>query len=228
MASFFRKLNFLERRRQKEAELQEELQFHLQEEAEQRKGRGVAQETAQREARLSLGNIALLTEETRAAWSWTWLGQLLQDLRYTVRSMFANKAFTGLAMLSLALGIGANTAIFSFMDAILLRSLPVQHPESLVQQNETLFSSVFGYQGAGRLNLTVNEPADTANGEYVSGQYFAGLGQPAGLSSRDQVCSIVVVWHSTERPSGDCRRDHHIGECGDPCGVPAGSHGISN
>src|SRR5215831_12866113 len=58
--------------------------------------------------------------------------QLVQDLRYAVRSMFANKTFTGLAMLSLALGIGANTAMFSFMDAILLRSLPVQHPESLV------------------------------------------------------------------------------------------------
>jgi predicted permease len=144
--------------------------------------------------------------------------QLLQDIRYAVRSMFANKTFTALAMLSLALGIGANTAMFSFMDAILLRSLPVQHPESLVtlswhtqkpqsrgmnrhddsfvdpdgggftggffaypafdllQNNASMFSSVFGYQGAGSLNLIVKGQADIANGEYVSGEYFNGLG----------------------------------------------------
>jgi predicted permease len=144
--------------------------------------------------------------------------QLFQDLRYAVRSMFANKTFTALALLSLALGIGANTAMFSFMDAILLRSLPVQNPEALVtlswhtqkpqsrgmnrhddsfvdpdgggftggffaypafellQKNEALFSSVFGYQGAGNLNLIIRGHADVANGEYVSGEYFNGLG----------------------------------------------------
>jgi predicted permease len=218
MGSFFRKLNYWRRRRQKDAELQEELQFHLDEETEERQIRGLSHEQAQREARRSLGNVALLQEDTRAAWSWIFLEQFLQDLRYAVRSMLANKTFMALAMLSLALGIGANTAIFSFMDAILLRSLPVPHPESLVtlswhtqrpqtrgmnrhddsfvdpsgggftggffaypafellQKNEALFSSVFGYQGAGTLNLRVNGQADTANGDYVSGEYFSGLG----------------------------------------------------
>ena len=68
----------------------------------------------------------------RAAWGWTLAEQFVQDLRYALRNMVSNKAFTALAILSLALGIGANTAIFSFMDSILLRSLPVDHPERLV------------------------------------------------------------------------------------------------
>ena len=68
-------------------------------------------------------------------WGWIFWEQLPQDLRYTVRTMMANRAFTALAVLSLALGIGANTAIYSFMDAILLRALPVSDPESLVVLN---------------------------------------------------------------------------------------------
>ncbi len=79
-----------------------------------------------------LGNLTLVAENTRAVWSWLWLEHLAQDVRYAFRSMVHNKAFTILAVLSLALGIGANTAIFSFMDSILLRPLPVPKPETLV------------------------------------------------------------------------------------------------
>jgi macrolide transport system ATP-binding/permease protein len=79
-----------------------------------------------------LGNLTLAAENARATWSWMWLERLGQDLRYARRSMFHNKAFTALAVLSLALGIGANTAIYSFMESILLRSLPVPDAESLV------------------------------------------------------------------------------------------------
>ena len=68
-------------------------------------------------------------------WGWTFGEQLLQDLRYALRAMLKNRRFTALAVLSLALGIGANTAIFSFMDAILLRSLPVSDPGSLAILN---------------------------------------------------------------------------------------------
>src|SRR2546421_1268843 len=66
---------------------------------------------------------------------WNLTEQILQDLRYSMRPLAANRAFTAMAALSLALGIGANTAIYSFMDAILLRALPVQNPESLVVFN---------------------------------------------------------------------------------------------
>jgi predicted permease len=135
MNSFFRKLQWLARRRDKEAELREELQFHLAEEAELRQAEGMAEEEAQYAARRELGNVTLVAEDTRAAWGWTLLDQLGQDLRYTFRTIAANRLFTLLAVSSLALGIGANTAIYSFMDSILLRSLPVSDPDSLVMLN---------------------------------------------------------------------------------------------
>ena len=135
MTSFFRKLRWLMRRPGKEAELQEELQFHLEEEAGEREAQGLAAEEARRAARRELGNVALVQEDTRAAWTWTFWEQLAQDIRYGPCTIAANKTFSAMAILSLALGIGANTAIFSFMDSILLRSLPVSDPESLVVFN---------------------------------------------------------------------------------------------
>ncbi len=135
MNSFLRKLSWLTQRQRKEAELHEELQFHLDEEAEQRQAEGLAKDEAQRRAGRDLGNITLLRENTRAMWGWTILEQLGQDLRYAFRTMASHRLFTLLAVSSLALGIGANTAIYSFMDAILLRSLPVSDPESLVVLN---------------------------------------------------------------------------------------------
>src|SRR5882724_3167816 len=135
MTSFFRKLSWLAQRRRKEDELREELQFHLDEEAEQRQAEGLARDQARWASGRDLGNVTLLKESTRAMWTWTLFEQLLQDLRYALRTMIGNRAFTALAALSLALGIGANTAIFSFMDSILLRSLPVSDPASLVVLN---------------------------------------------------------------------------------------------
>ena len=73
MSSLFRKLSWLARRRRKENELREELQFHLDEEAEQRQATGLADEAAQRAARRDLGNVTLLQEDTRAAWTWTFV-----------------------------------------------------------------------------------------------------------------------------------------------------------
>jgi len=132
MTRFFRKLRWLMRRPDKEAELQEELQFHVEEEAGERQAQGLTGEEARRAARRELGNVALVQEDTRAAWTWTFWEQLVQDVRYGLRTIAANKTFSAMAILSLALGIGANTAIFSFMDSILLRSLPVPDPQSLV------------------------------------------------------------------------------------------------
>ena len=123
MRTVFRKLGWLKNRRQKENELREELAFHLEEEG--------GADAARRE----LGNVTLVMEDTRAAWSWVWLEQFFQDVRYAGRTMLNNKTFTLLAALSLALGIGANTAIYSFLDALLLRSLPVPDPQSLVVLN---------------------------------------------------------------------------------------------
>src|SRR5262249_43816847 len=132
MKSFLRKMAWLTRRARKDAELQEELQFHLDEEADERRADGLTMEDARRAARLPLGNPALVREDPRAAWTLRLLEQFLQDLRYGARTLAANTSFSALAILSLALGIGANAAIFSFMDAFLMRSLPVPDPQSLV------------------------------------------------------------------------------------------------
>ena len=111
MISFFRKLHWQIRRAAKDAELREELQFHLEEEAEERKREGASEEEALWAARRELGNFAIVQESTREAWCFTVLEQFGQDLRFAMRAMLHNRAFTALAVLSLALGIGANTAV---------------------------------------------------------------------------------------------------------------------
>ena len=132
MMALFRKVLWWLQGRRKEEELREELQFHLAEEIEERRADGLPDVEAAWAARRDLGNTTLLREDARTLWSWTLFEQLAQDVRYGVRGMSANRMFTGLAALSLALGIGANTAIYSFMDSILLRSLPVADPASLI------------------------------------------------------------------------------------------------
>ena len=99
MTSFFRKLTWLMRRPDKEAELQEELQFHLEEEAGERQAQGLAAEEARRAARRELGNVALVQEDTRAAWTWTVAEQMVQDIRYGLRTIAANKTFSAMAIL---------------------------------------------------------------------------------------------------------------------------------
>ncbi len=132
MRAFLRRLAWWWHRRRKEAELREELEFHLAEEQEARRAGGMPDGLARQAARRDLGNVTLLREDTRRLWTWTPLEQLGQDVRYAVRTMARDRAFTALVALSLALGIGANTAIFSFMDAILWRALPVADPAALV------------------------------------------------------------------------------------------------
>src|SRR5207247_792474 len=116
MTSFFRKLRWLVRRRGREANLHEELQFHIDEEAEERASDGLAKEDAQRSARLDLGNLTSVKEETRSAWSWMWLEQLCQDLSYGVRVLRRAPAFTLGAVAVLALGVGVNLAELQIFD----------------------------------------------------------------------------------------------------------------
>ena len=94
MSAFFRKLSWLMRRRSREAELHEEIQFHLEEEARHLETQGLTQKEAERAARRDLGNVALTHEDTRAAWTWTWWDQLVQDVRSAWRAMAANKTFS--------------------------------------------------------------------------------------------------------------------------------------
>ena len=131
MIPFLRKLSWWAQRRGKEDELREELQFHLDEEAEERQADGLPADQARWAAHRDLGNVTLLQETTRTFWTFALFEQLGQDLRYALRSMINNRTFTALAALSLALGIGANIAIYSLLDSLLLRSLPASDTESL-------------------------------------------------------------------------------------------------
>jgi macrolide transport system ATP-binding/permease protein len=115
--------------------LREEMELHLAEKAAELEADGMTADRARAEARRRFGNLGLKQEESREIWMARFWSELGQDVRYGCRTMAANKAFSAVAVLSLALGIGANTAIFSFMDSILLRSLPVADPESLVLLN---------------------------------------------------------------------------------------------
>ncbi len=132
MNSFFRKLRWLTRRSDKEAELREELHFHLGQEAEQRQDDGLIQGEARWAARRELGNFALVQENTRAAWGWTRLEQFARDVDYGLRQVRGNPLFSAIAIATLALGIGGITAIFSACDAVLIRPLPYADADRLV------------------------------------------------------------------------------------------------
>src|SRR5262249_46951442 len=132
MSSFFRKLRWLMRRSDKEAELREELQFHLEEDAEAREDDGLTDDEARWAARRELGSLALVQENTRAASGWTRLEQFARDAGYGLRQVRRNPLFSGIAIATLALGIGGITAMFSVFDAVLLRPLPYADADRLV------------------------------------------------------------------------------------------------
>src|SRR5579871_3498233 len=130
-----RRLRYWMKSAKRSEALREEIDLHLAEKAAELEAGGMTAEGARAEARRRFGNVGLKHEESREIWMTRFLSELGQDIRYGCRTMTANKAFSALAVLSLALGIGANTAIYSFLESILLRSLPVADPESLVVLN---------------------------------------------------------------------------------------------
>ena len=120
------------RRLSKEQELAEEIQAHLAIEVNRRMDAGETPEEAERAARRQFGSRALVMEVTRGMWGCAWLESLAQDLKYALRTMRKSPGFTAVAILTLALGIGANTAVFSVIDAAVLRPLPFPDSGRLV------------------------------------------------------------------------------------------------
>jgi len=114
-------------------ELDDELRFHLEMQAADNAKSGMDATEASYAAARAFGGVAQVKERHREARSFAGIESIFQDLGYALRAMRHNPGFTATAVVSLALGIGANTAIFSLIDALLLRSLPVSHPERLVQ-----------------------------------------------------------------------------------------------
>src|SRR5918999_5902045 len=107
-------------RKRRDTDLDDEIAYDLALDAEERVRSGTSREEAERASRRDFGNVGLVKEGIREMWGWTSFERLGQDLRYGWRTLRKNPLFTSMAVLSLALGIGANTAIYSFMDAIFM------------------------------------------------------------------------------------------------------------
>jgi putative ABC transport system permease protein len=200
MTSWFRRLG----RRDRDGELGEEIRAHLEMAIRDRVDRGETRAQAEAAARRELGNVATIQEVTREMWGGMWLERLAQDLRYGVRLLRRNPGFTAVAILSLALGIGANTAIFQVINAVRLRTLPVPNPGEIaeirlvdptgmrgsfnswhpsltnpiweqIRERQQGFSSLLA-TGTATFNQATGGESRPAQGLWVSGELFSMLG----------------------------------------------------
>ena len=165
MTRLFRRLSTLFRWRQQEQDLRDELTAHVAMDAQERIDAGEPPDIARHAARRDFGNVARIAEDTRAAWGWTGVEQVLQDLRYAFRQLRRSPGFSAVVVATLALGIGGATAVFSVLQAVLLAPLPYEQPGQLVRF----------YQ---------QEPDKPATRSFLAGPHFAAL--------RDHAASFEV------------------------------------
>ncbi|HEY2017501.1 MAG TPA: ABC transporter permease, partial [Bryobacteraceae bacterium] len=193
----------LERRRL-ERDLEDELRFHLETRADRNRESGMNPAAANLGARRQLGNPTLLKETCREMWTFYWIETLGQDLRYAARTLRKSPAFTTVAVLTLALGIGANTAIFSVVNAVILRPLPYPEPGRLVElwgnvkrarverrgtslpdyadwRDQSRSFEAMALFDDSQVTLTGVDEPERLTGEFVAHPYFAMLGVRAAL-----------------------------------------------
>jgi len=200
------RLQTLFRRDHLAQDLDDEIRFHLDEQIAENIAAGMNKEEARHAALRSFGNPSLLKEDARETWGWVWLEQIVQDARYGFRMLRRSPLFTLVAVLTLAFGIGANTAIFSLMDQVLLQLLPVKHPEQLVlvaqrgirfgdswgdndisypmyrdlRDGNHVFSGMF-CRFPTSVSLGYGDRTERVDAELVSGSYFPVLGVTAAI-----------------------------------------------
>jgi predicted permease len=194
------------RRKRSAEDFAEEIKMHLELEADELRSEGLSEDAARRKARREFGNVRAAQEQFYLKDRCVGLDRLFRDLRFALRSLWHSPGFAATAILTLALGMGANTAVFSVMNAVLLRSLPVADPDRLVylrtsnpprgtgtiDSNETFsypvydalrrqsggLSPVMAYVPLSGSKVAVRYGAlpEEAEGDMVSGTFFSGLG----------------------------------------------------
>ena len=199
-----RRLRALFRKEQLNQQLTAELGFHLAKQIELNIAAGMSPEEARYAALRKFGGVEQIREECRDAWGARFIDALLQDIHFGLRMLAKNPGFAAVAVLTLALGIGANTAIFSVVNAALLRSLPFRDPGRLVyvwsaetargiprstvsipdlrdwSEQNRVFEGITGWW-SGSYNLVGGSEPQQVNGRVVSANFFDVLGVPASL-----------------------------------------------
>jgi putative ABC transport system permease protein len=202
LGEWARRILYLFHRNRFNSEMEEEMRFHLERRAEENRNRGMAAEEAGFAAHRRFGNATLLRERSREAWGWSAVDHLLQDLRFALRSLRRNPLFATVIVLTLAFGIGVNTAIFSAVHALLLNPYPFPQSERIVsvearhvsgtnsntgyrdfldwQQQSTAFDAMAITPWSGEYTLTGQGEAQRINGGATTADFLHVLGiQPA-------------------------------------------------
>jgi len=178
-------------------DLAEEMRAHIEEKTEQFMREGMSREEATQAARRAFGNATLIEERGREAWQWPRLESLMADAKFALRQLRRSPGFAITAVLTLALGIGANTAIFTLIDSIMLRPLPYPQQERLVsisgyfpkgwirawQQNSQSFASITAYSPDAESNVAGNDGSERVFGSAVTVNGFDTLGVHPALGS---------------------------------------------